>query len=108
MNSAHGMSDFCHVSFQETRSKAAETNSDERKMLDLFRVFLEKGGLGVSLRVLSSLWPNEATEKKCSCDSNRLSVIVVFCLQGPGWEYETELPDWADVNWVDLEPTCSE
>lgn len=24
-------------------------------------------------------------------------------LQGPGWEFETELPDWARVDWVEPE-----
>lgn len=62
-----------------------------------------------SLRVLSSLWPNEATHE-VFVRSNRFSVdfVFFFLLQGPGWEYETELPDWADVDWVDLEPTCVE
>lgn len=27
----------------------------------------------------------------------------VFILQGPGWEYETELPDWAKIEWVEPE-----
>lgn len=26
-----------------------------------------------------------------------------FWRQGPGWEYETELPDWAKIDWVDYD-----
>lgn len=28
---------------------------------------------------------------------------VVF--QGPGWDYETELPEWAKVDWIDSDPS---
>lgn len=31
---------------------------------------------------------------------------IFFYLQGPGWEFETELPEWAKVDWV--EPEISE
>lgn len=24
-------------------------------------------------------------------------------LQGPGWEYETELPEWSKVEWVECD-----
>lgn len=27
--------------------------------------------------------------------------------QGPGWEYETELPDWASIDWIEPAPDCS-
>lgn len=26
---------------------------------------------------------------------------MVFIFQGPGWDYETELPEWAKFDWVD-------
>lgn len=30
---------------------------------------------------------------------------IFFCLQGPGWEFETELPEWAKVDWVEPDIT---
>jgi hypothetical protein len=28
---------------------------------------------------------------------------ISFLLQGPGWDYETELPEWARVDWKENE-----
>lgn len=30
-------------------------------------------------------------------------IYLLYCFQGPGWEYETELPDWARVDWTDVD-----
>lgn len=30
-------------------------------------------------------------------------MIVFVCSQGPGWSYETDLPVWANVEWMEPE-----
>lgn len=38
----------------------------------------------------------------CSSNSHIFPVFFFFPrFQGPGWEYETELPEWARVDWHD-------
>lgn len=35
---------------------------------------------------------------------NKYFLFVYFvCPQGPGWEYETPLPEWAKVDWIDYD-----
>lgn len=30
----------------------------------------------------------------------RIRTKIDLLLQGPDWEFQTKLPDWADENWV--------
>lgn len=30
-------------------------------------------------------------------------VLFCVCFKGPGWDYQTELPDWARVDWIDVD-----
>lgn len=30
-------------------------------------------------------------------------VVFSYHFQGPGWEYETPLPEWSKVDWIDFE-----
>lgn len=30
-------------------------------------------------------------------------MYTLFCSQGPGWEYETMLPNWGSADWIETE-----